>query len=211
MFERVTEKLPKDDVRLNSLGGGTHSLAVPRPLQRFWDECGSGYFGGLALHVLGTGFEEAFHDIWKWNDALSSFRWLVPKTYVAFAEDPFGTQFFFDGAMSGSPVYSLVIQDAVMFEVAESVSDFFLRLADDDQRDAILNASFYLKCLTDDASHRPGNHLTLRVPRCLGGNEKMGLIDVDAAANVSFLGQLLEQAQRLTPTELAARVRFVAE
>lgn len=208
MFERLLMQLPKDNVELTlSNGGQTHGWPLAR--EGFWDECGSGYFGGLALYVFGSGYREAFHDIDKWNkDALKFYRWLVPKRYVAFAEDAFGTQFFYDATEARSPVYSLIIQDALILTVAGSIEMFFEDLLDEDKRDMILNDSFYVECLTNDIDHQAGRHLTLRVPRCLGGNESMGLVDVDAVTNATYLGQLLQQAQDLTPAELASRVRL---
>lgn len=211
MFERIVAQLPRDEVRLTPAATGP-AFDAPRSLRRFWDECGSGYYGGLALHVFGDRFGETFHDIAMWNsEALRSFRWLVPDRYVAFAEDPFGTQFFFDRSEDDGPVHSLLLQDAVMYTVSESLAAFFEQLLDEDRRDAILNFSFYIECLTNDVNHEPGRHLTLKVPRCLGGSEAQGLIDVDAVTNVTYLGQLLQQAQNLTPSELASRLRFTVK
>lgn len=207
MFERFASELPNDNVQLTKCDVARR--AWPGALESFWSICGSGYFGGLALHVFGDGYEEAFHDIEKWNaHALSFFRWLVPDSYVAFAEDPFGTQFFFDSARADTGVYSLVIQDAQLYEAADSLDRFFDDLLDEDKRDALLNYSYYIDCLTEGFDHQPGRHLTLKVPRCLGGSEAMGLRDVDAVSNVTYLGQLLEQARDVSPAELARRIRF---
>lgn len=210
MFERILDELPRDNVALTQMDGPAFS--VPSPLRQFWHECGSGYYGGLTLHVFGNGFQESFHDIRTWNfEALKSFRWLVPERYVAFAEDAFGTQFFFDSSEEDGPVHSLLIQDAVMYTVSESMAAFFAKLRDADERDVLLNDSFYIECLTNDMDHQAGHHLTLKVPRCLGGSEAMGLTDAQAVANVTYLGQLLQQVKNPNASELASRLRFRSE
>lgn len=211
MFEELLRQFPKDDV---ALAGRSSRRVTQRPeiLRSFWEECGAGYFGGLALHVFGECYEEPFQDIEVWNtEVLTAFRWLVPSSYIAFAEDPFGTQFFYDQTLDVSPVYSLVLQDAMMYMIGASISEFFGSLLDERKRDAILNYQFYIDCLVNDINHNAGRHLTLKVPRCLGGDEALGLIDVEATTNMIYLGQLLEQAQNLPPEELASRIRFSAE
>jgi hypothetical protein len=206
MFEKLVTELPKDDVILTRRADDS-SEEWPVALKQFWDECGSGYYGGLALHIFGVGYEETFHDIHQWNAALMFFRWLVPDRYRAFGEDAFGNQFLFDRALPQSPVYGLLIQDGVMVTFADSIERFLASLADEALREPVLNYSFYIECLADDIDHQSGQHLTLKVPRALGGDESMGLTDVDAVTNVAYLGQLLENVNGLTPEELR-RVRF---
>jgi hypothetical protein len=135
----------------------------------------------------------------------------VPQHYIAFGEDPFGNQFFYDSTKNESPVYGLLLQDAVMVTMANAIDEFLVKLLDERLRDAILNYSFYIDCLTNGVDHKAGHHLTLKVPRVLGGNEKMGIVDVEAITNVSYLGQLIEQTKDLSPEERASRVRFSTE
>lgn len=207
-WKELLRELPVDSVPLTSAPERVRTYGTL--LTALWAECGSGYYGGAAFHIFGDGYRENFHDAGAWNDILQqSFGWMLPDGYTAFAEDAFGNQFLMRPSDSVSDVQLLLIHDAEVFKTAASLDELIEKLLTEDGRESLLNYSFFIDCLTEGIEHRPGLHLTLRVPRVLGGSEELGMTSADATVNVSYLGQLHKQIAGLPPDQRdPARIRF---
>jgi hypothetical protein len=166
----------------------------------FLSLCNGGYAKDGFFHFFGT-VGPTRHELVAWNqpDSWKAHFGLDDQWFV-FAEDIFGTQFFFDVRGTRRAVKMLIPDNGSVSLCANSFEDFVedeIFGEDAGGRARHLARQFFQE---KGLMFRPFAHIACKIPILLGGKQVLENLEFeDSLTNLSILGQVYGQVKDLPP------------
>jgi len=166
----------------------------------FLSLCNGGYAKDGFFHFFGT-VGPTRHELVAWNqpDSWKAHFGLDDQWFV-FAEDIFGTQFFFDVRGTRRAVKMLIPDNGSVSLCANSFEDFVedeIFGEDAGGRARHLARQFFQE---KGLMFRPFAHIACKIPILLGGKQVLENLEFeDSLTNLSILGQVYGQGKDLPP------------
>ena len=172
-----------------------------------------GYTSDSFFHFFGTtGPRE--HNILDWNSSeLWKKYYSLDETSFVFAEDIFGTQFYFDVRGNRRVVKMLDPDDGSTTLCANTFEDFVESLVFGNEFNIDrkrLASAFYREC---HVRFEPFTHISFKNPIVFGGSssELSNLELIESVDNLMFLGQIVRQTKDLPAGTRIDRIRPTGE
>jgi hypothetical protein len=202
----MTEIIQQLAAIVESMDGPQEGLdRLPPNLQpsycEFLSKNGGGYTKDHFFHFFGLG-EHADHNLCQWN-RVDYWKHLYgfDATMFVFAEDIFGTQFYFDIRANRRVIKMLMPASGKTSLCANTFEDFITSEVMTDE------SNLPVRSIADQFFHetgvpfRPFAHISCKIPICLGGRDaNIGNLElVRSSAHLKILGQLLREIKGLPP------------
>jgi hypothetical protein len=179
------------------------AIDLPQNLQSSYREflnlVPGGYTQDNMFHFFGPGGHQDHH-LSEWNSEAFWKKWYgLGNTEYVFAENLFGTQFYFDIRDNRRAVYMLVPATGRRSLCANTFADFLEDeiLSDDFNQDERRLAATFLE--SSPENYQCFQHISYRVPILLGGSatafENLELLS--SRTNMKILGQIYQQVKHL--------------
>jgi hypothetical protein len=175
--------------RITAPAAGSSPIPVPGLLDYLSDSDGF-YAFQRGLHVFGSCIEPAYHSFKRWNNPST---WIGEYGGLAdgltfFAEDTFGDQFAWDGAL----FVRFEAETASRQPLGGSVEEFFGRILGNSEEE--LGLEVLNRWILAHGPVPEGVHLFPRTPLVLGGSlDPVDVVTIDPIENMRFKGSLVRQ------------------
>jgi hypothetical protein len=179
----------------------------------FLSLCNGGYTPDCFFHFFGTTGPSA-HNLRDWNAAVlwKSYYSLTDSEFV-FAEDVFGTQFFFDVRGTRKVVKTLAPDTGKVSLCSNTLEDFLEEEVFGDELNLESKKLAKRFFESEGALYEPFTHISCRTPVVFGGSQTdlKNLELVESLENIRLLGQIVNQIKNLPPGTRIDRINLKGE